>query len=198
MTRPNIVERVISWNEKRFKQEFNYPLECQLLLEETDELFRAFTLVQKMDAIGDITFVAIGTMWKLGIPTDVITNIFYRADLTNMSLLELNGWGNSCKEYLIDTVDHSIPAAWTGITLAIDLTLITAIGTLRSTGLQSYFYDIVEAICDSNDTKVVKGIGASDKKANIDKGNTYKPPDERLLKIAEKLMAGRAKDGQVN
>lgn len=185
MERLSVVKRVIAWNELRFKQEFNYPLECRLLLEETEELYDALMVVSRMDAIGDIIFVAIGTLWKLGIPVDVIEAIFYQEDLSSdkYTLLELNGWGNACKEMLIDNVDHSIPACWTGLTLALDLTLITAIGTLRSIGLQKYLYDIVEAICDSNDTKVVKGIGASDQKANIDKGTTFKPPTDRLWQI---------------
>lgn len=189
-TRPNIVERVIAWNEKRFKQEYHYPLECKLLLEETEELFKAFSVIEKLDAIGDISFVAIGTLWKLGIPTNVITNIFYREDLGKMDLVELNNWGNACKEFLIDNVDHGKEAAWTGLTLALDLTLVTAVGNLRCLGLQDYYYDIVEAICDSNDTKVVKGIGPSDQKANIDKGQTYKPPTDRLMQICGHMMVG--------
>ncbi len=181
--RKNIVQRVVEWNEARFKQEFNYELELSMLTEEILELYEAKTTIERFDAIGDIIFVAIGTMWKLGIPNNVITRIFYSEDLSTLDILHLVGWSNECKSQAIDNLDHSIEAAYSGFDLAITSSLLIAVASLRGLGFQEYLYDIVEAICDSNDTKVVKKT-ASDTKANIDKGQTFVPPTDRLRTIA--------------
>lgn len=185
--RLDIVTRTIDWNAKRFKREFDYPLEQRLLAEETEELFSAKTDIERMDAVGDISFVAIGTMWKLGIDQEIIKAFFYEVDLAKLDLPHLIGWANECKGYAIDNLPTHIPTAWTGFCLAVDLAFVVGIGQLRGRGLQEYYYDIVEAICDSNDTKAVKKTPTGEK-ANIDKGLTYKSPDARLFEIYTKAM----------
>lgn len=193
--RKTIVERVVDWNIARFDREFNYPLEHSMLTEEMDELYRAKTAVDKLDAVGDILFVAIGTLWKLGFEVGAIESIFYKedADLTTMDLPHLVGFGNECKVFALDNLSGSgEPASWTGFSLAIDASFMVAIGSLRGLGYQEYLYDIVEAICDSNDTKVVKKT-ASDTKANIDKGQTFVPPTNRLKFIVDKACLAKYK-----
>ena len=69
------------------------------------------------------------------------------------------------------------------IQLALHTTFITALGTLRSIGLQHRFFDIVQAICDSNNTKEVKGKTEAGIKANIDKGDKYISPTNTLAEI---------------
>ena len=63
----SITDRVILWNSQRYDQVYDYGLASRLLLEETQELFDAHSVVDKLDAIGDIVFVAIGVLWKLGL-----------------------------------------------------------------------------------------------------------------------------------
>ncbi len=81
----NIVHRCIQWNAARYNREYDSNLAIKLLLEETDELFAADQFVDVLDAVGDITFVAIGVMWKMGIPQQVIEQFFYRYDLNSIS-----------------------------------------------------------------------------------------------------------------
>lgn len=181
--RKDIVDRVVAWNSARFDKVYNYELECKMLLEEVQELYDAKTTVEKLDAIGDIIFVAIGSMWKIGLGQELIKAFLYSEEIGTLNLVEANDHGNSYKSICIDEIDHSIPAAWTGLTLAIDATLLIAVGQLRTLGMGNYFYDVVEAICDSNDTKVCKGKVDNNQKANIDKGTTFVPPTSRLIKI---------------
>lgn len=185
---PSIVDRVISWNAARFEQEFNYELEISMLAEELEELYEAKTDTDRLDAVGDICFVAIGTLWKLGLHPKTIESMFYQEDmdLATADLPNLIGWSNQCKGFAVDNLDANVPTAYTGFDMAITSIMMVAIPTLKGLGFQEYFYDIVRIICDSNDTKVVKKT-ASDTKANIDKGNTFVPPTETLRNLVNKV-----------
>ena len=181
---PDIVQKCIDWNAARYDQVFNYDLAVKLLLEEMDELSEAPSVVEMLDAIGDITFVAIGVMWKLGIPADIIKGYFYSQNLGtlesqeayNHSLWVFNTFING-KEQL--DWSHQIPA----LQLACFAVFITALNSLRGLGMQRSFYDIVDAICISNNTKEVKGKTDASIKANVVKGSNYVPPTERLKQI---------------
>lgn len=182
MERLDIVQRVIAWNAARFDRVFNYEMACKLLLEETEELYAAQSVVEKMDAVGDIVFVAIGVLWKLQIPEEYIQYIMYKEDLTKLNNVELHYYMNFISASVVDNLDHSQKGAWSGYSLATFSTFVTALGALRGLGMQDYFYDIVEAICNSNDTKEIKKTDP-DKKANINKGEGFVPPSMALSKI---------------
>jgi hypothetical protein len=177
-----ITDRVILWNKQRYEQEYNYDLAAQLLLEETSELFEAKSDIDKLDAIGDIFFVAIGVFWKLGLPNEVIQRIFHDLDLTKATIEETNDLCNNIEYAIMEEVSDVI-GAYPGIKLACYSAFICALGTLRGMNMQHTIYDIVHAICDSNHTKEIKGKTPSHIKANINKGKGYKPPTEALMNI---------------
>ncbi len=64
-------------------------------------------------------------------------------------------------------------------------TFITALSAIRGAGMQRHFYDVCLAICDSNDTKEVKGKTLAHIKANINKGLGFVPPTLALQKIRD-------------
>lgn len=178
-----VTERIINWNAKRYEQQFDYVLACRLLLEETEELFAAKSDVERLDAIGDIVFVAVGVFWKLGFSNDKIYDILYVHDLTQTSLSEAHHWSMCIQAAAFDLVDHEIEGVWPGLTLALHSLFVTALGAAHGLGCSAIFYDIIHAICDSNDTKVVKGKTPSHIKANIDKGENFVPPTGKLLEL---------------
>jgi len=71
----NIIERICLWNNRRYDQEYSNKLTDALLTEELAELRRAHVAndtVETLDALVDITYVAIGAMWKLGLDKDQV------------------------------------------------------------------------------------------------------------------------------
>ncbi len=175
----DVTERVIVWNKARYDQEYDPVLAMNLLLEETQELFTAQTDIDKLDAVGDITFVAIGVFWKLGLSHEEIKAIFHNMDLSTISAEQAYCYSLEVMDYLADRVDD-IEGSYEGCTLALHCTFTCALMALRGLNMQHRFYDIVHIICDSNQTKEVKGKTPSNVKANIDKGTGYVPPTAAL------------------
>ena len=56
--------RVVDWNIERNELEFRPTLEEEMLAEELAEYWQAKTLIEKLDAILDFAFVAVGTLVK--------------------------------------------------------------------------------------------------------------------------------------
>lgn len=73
----NCIPRITYWNSQRYKQVFDHKLTFRLLDEEVDELYRASTDIDKLDALVDIVYVAIGAMWKLGLSPEQITQAIH-------------------------------------------------------------------------------------------------------------------------
>lgn len=180
----SIAERVIDWNSKRYDQVYDYNLASSLLIEETAELFAAIDPVEKLDAIGDIVFVAIGVLWKMGFTAEEIDGLMHNIELEKVSLDMAHTW--SCNA-MFEALDHpevqSKDGAYQGLDLALNCIFLIAFGALQGMGLQHEFYNVVHAICDSNDTKEVKGKTDPSVKANIVKGEGFVPPTAALRKI---------------
>lgn len=183
MTDIPITKKVIDWNAKRYDQVFDYELATNLLLEEIEELYQAPSVVDKLDAIGDIIFVAIGVMWKLGFTEEQIYNSFYSVDLRELSNVDLYHYSRTLEIHAFDIINHEVEGAWPGFNLAMHSVFLIAIPALKGLDLNNILYDVVHAICDSNNTKEVRGKTAANVKANIVKGLSYKPPTEKLLEL---------------
>ena len=65
----NFINRVVKWNNERYKQEPNGELTADLLFDEIVEYKDAIygAEVDQLDALVDIIYVAIGGMWKMGL-----------------------------------------------------------------------------------------------------------------------------------
>lgn len=73
----NFIRRIIAWNKARYKQKFNHALTHALLAEEVSELLRAEHQVDVLDALVDVTYVAIGAMYKLGLTDQQIVDAIH-------------------------------------------------------------------------------------------------------------------------
>ena len=185
MSKP-ITKRAIDWNAVRYDQVFNYELAVKLLLEEIEELHNANLAVEKLDAIGDISFVAIGVFWKLGFSEQQIYDIFYVHDMSKMTLEQAHHWILCIQVIAFDILDTDIEGSYPALTLALYAVFMTCLGEIRGLGVQNIYYDVVHAICDSNDTKVFHELApktAPNVKANVNKGLSFVPPTAKLIEL---------------
>lgn len=68
----NFLGRIVRWNGCRYPQVHSQSLTEELLEEEIEEFRTAETLVDKVDALVDGIYIAVGAMWKLGLTEDQI------------------------------------------------------------------------------------------------------------------------------
>lgn len=177
----SIAAKCIDWNSARYEQAFNYDLSINLLLEEVEELFEARDPIEKLDAIGDITFVAMGVMWKLGFSKEEVHDLMYSVNLCELEMFDIHTYMLHVLAVLSERLNSSDEFA--AATLACNSLFIIAVGSLKNMGKQAIFYDVVHAICDSNNTKEVKGKVDASIKANVVKGTGYVPPTDKLLDL---------------
>lgn len=181
----NIVRKCVAWNQARYDQIIDLTLAARLLAEETEELCTADSIIERLDAIGDICFVAIGILWKSGLSVKLIEDMlnlegekFATADALTLVNMQV-----TFEVRIADYTDTD--EAYLACLLAINALFSSAL-FLRSFGLQAEFYNVIDAICDSNNTKVVKGKTKPSVKANIDKGTDFVPPTAALERIIAK------------
>lgn len=60
-----MVNDICTWNYTRGNAVFDEKLEYEMLLEELVEFYEATTAVDRADALADIIFVAVGSLYKL-------------------------------------------------------------------------------------------------------------------------------------
>lgn len=77
MTHKHFVERIVDWYELRTEQKQCHPLTCTLLAEEMEEFALAVKDVDRLDALADIIFVAVGAMWKIGLSKNQIVTAMH-------------------------------------------------------------------------------------------------------------------------
>lgn len=180
-----VYKRVAKWNSLRYKQEYNGELTTSLLDEELDELLTAETEVEVLDALCDISYVAMGGLWKLNIELADQTAVSAAVEMLNAYI--------SCGEpsqsrlfamYMpfISSVADPGEGAELGLWGCIILSQTIAQHLLGLSHGQ--FQQAMLVVCDSNDTKTVQKTSA-DTKANKDKGPYYKSPTAALTAILE-------------
>lgn len=176
-------DRIIKWNAVRREPIFNIELCVNMLLEEVQELIFADSPIEALDAVGDIVFVGVGELWKLGFDDVALSGIFYEDDIRDMNIAQLYNQTILIKDYSVNNIEllHDSNRLL-GIDLVCTSIFMQAIPSLMSMGMQSAFYDVIHAICDSNDTKDIVRVGSNVKSS---KGPNFKPPTERLIKLHE-------------
>ena len=182
----NIYNRVAAWNSKRYNRDYNKELTISLLREEYEEWLNASNDVEKLDALCDITYVALGAIWKLN-PSEQEHNLaeVYSHDLVK-NLLDINEfWPAYFTATLLDTYEYS-NSDYPAINA---LTHIKSLVMMQALSMGLSFDDwcaALLAVCDSNDSKSAV-ITASHIKANDkNKGMLYFSPTAQLTKILEK------------
>lgn len=185
----SIAIKCVDWNAARYDQVFNYELAVKLLLEELEELHTAKTLVDKLDAIGDVTFVAIGVLWKLGFTKEELHSFFYDYDIRVMLPMEAFDYMSYLLQHttikLSSKPEGNEYGSFSAVCFALHAVFIDCLLELHALKMQGAFYDIVDAICNSNNTKEVKCKTDPAIKANIVKGDAYVHPSQDLLEIAQ-------------
>lgn len=174
----NIIESICSWNAARYEQIPSSELTFDLLSEELLETGQAITnedLVETVDGLADMFYVAIGAIWKVGLSPSQIVKLL---DSIDDELVR--------QEKELPLIAKSLLA----FEMEPDIDLLAFIALRALEWLESIVFGpenalaIIRAVCDSNDTKEVKKT-AHDVKANVDKGTDYIPPTDAIKVILD-------------
>lgn len=191
-TYAQLYERVAYWNALRYERIFNKELLLSLLEEEFSEMLTDESPVLKLDGYCDVTYVALGGLWKLGQHNTDLPSAFGEAGLTIDSAAATGAFDT------VDDINTAIalnlaalksehlsinPQAMSAILAAI--CLLCHMAAERRFDVD--FYAAMEIVCDSNDTKAVKKTAAN-VKANIDKGATFVAPEPRLQALLDEVQ----------
>ena len=184
-----IVNKVIKWNVSRFDGDFDLKLSYTLVNEELSELMSAQDNVDTLDGIGDLSFVIIGGMYKLGIYD------FHIVRILKTIIDTTEEWGNN--NYLhfgINMkIDDMIKDSYLSLESKIHLSYLLntfhyhIVRRLLNSYILHHFYDIMSIICSSNNTKDIPKIKfAYGVKGGI-KGLKYISPEKDLKLLATKI-----------
>ena len=184
-----IVNKVIEWNVLRFDGGHDLKLSYTLVNEELSELMSAQDNVDTLDGIGDLSFVIIGGMYKLGISNYNI------ADILETIIDTTEEWGND--DYLhfginmrIDDIikDRNLPLeSKIHLSYLLNTFHYHIVRRLLNSDILHYFYDIMSIICSSNNTKDIPKIKfAYGVKGGI-KGLKYISPEKDLKLLVTKI-----------
>lgn len=178
-----VLQRVGAWNAARYKQVHSLPLTVSLLREEQREFLEAKTPVDRLDALCDLIYVAIGSLWKLNVQMEDMNEAQAQAVRVVQNQLECNElYPAMYNSTYIDVLEfgNDYPMA-----MSLQLIITSSLTEMSGMGLDSeQCIDALLIVCDSNDTKSISPTKAS-VKANIDKGPYFKAPEPRLTKLLE-------------
>jgi hypothetical protein len=183
--------RVAAWNAARYEQQFDLPLAVRLLKEEYTEWCVAFKesqttldrehVVEMLDAIGDVSFVALGVVWKANIDYKTFEEAMLRVqdDISSAACTMPQLHPMFLVASAIDgfTYDNEVGIA-DSMAMIIHLCALEAKYHF-SFGTDKYF-EVVKVICDSNDTKVIAKASATEKANDGNKGSGYVSPTSAL------------------
>ena len=178
-----VYKRVAAWNAARYDREFNTELTCNLLREEHQEFFDAATPADKLDALCDIVYVAMGGIWKMGLVEDNDDTLSAKA--AAHLLLQTHTFDPIMLiSATIDTIQYD-----PDVSQSCMLALVIEFAMVQMYGMGLKHEQAVQAlniVCDANDTKSVAKV-ASDVKANIDKGPNFVPPEVKLAELLKEI-----------
>ena len=178
-----VIQRVNAWNEARYKREHNLALTVSLLREEQREWLEAKAPVDKLDALCDLVYVAMGALWKLDVADedldsmqdDAITIVSNQVDCNELYPAMYNSTYIDVLEF-----DNDYPMA-----MSLHLIITSSFTEMSGLGLdQDQCLEAMLIVCDANDSKTITKT-AADTKANVDKGPYFKAPEARLEALLE-------------
>lgn len=173
-----IIARPIAWNEARYSQEFNHELASDLLYEEYEEYSYAETDVDKLDALCDIYFVAVGVLWKLEVPNieQFLQDVNYK--VSTVLAVDLEEY---IARFMSTTSDVLKP-----VYIAHILALASALMKKEFKFKEEHIHKAILIVCDANDTKEIKKT-PSYIKANTVKGTNFVAPEPRLQLLLQEV-----------
>lgn len=183
-----IFVRVAAWNAARYERVFNLKLLLDLLNEEYKETCDAQAEVDILDGRCDQAYVALGGIWKLDLPEEVMALAFAEAGVTIDQLLKADMLQGSDFDTAIALNINAIGNPNLGLTPYQQAACLAMICLLNHCAAEFEFnvgfYDALTIVCDSNDSKEIKKVSA-DVKANIVKGAGFVKPEPRLQALLD-------------
>lgn len=179
-----VYERVRKWNAARYPRVYVQALSMALLREEYQEWLDAKDDVDRLDALCDITFVAMGCIWKLDVTDaqncEAAENAFTIMD--NM----IDGFELNTAFLIPCYLDVAVHVKDYPQLQTMHNIVVACMGQMLSMGLsEDQIEQALIAVCKSNESKTIvktePGV-----KANIDKGPFYMSPTMDL----ECILAG--------
>lgn len=180
-----VFPRVATWNQKRYPQEYNHPLTISLLREEYKEWLEAKLGVDRLDALCDIVYVALGALWKDNVSEEHNAECEERASEV-VGLLLANTDEPHFAYFIgmhLDVLEYeeNYPRA-----LGLHLIIKAAMMEALSMGLSyEQFIEALLVVCDSNDSKSIKKTDPAVKANAGDKGPYFVAPEPRLQAILD-------------
>jgi len=186
ITLETIYNKVAKWNSDRYTRVYSHELTFSLLEEEATEYFTAESDVERLDALCDICYVAMGGLWKLGLSEKEHEFTWHEAiEQVNM----LNGifimepiHAASSLITLFNAEDFD--ASMTAVRLHAIISLCQFQMSLMDLSPFQHL-EALNVVCISNATKSIKKTDASIKANAGDKGAYYVSPTAGLLAILE-------------
>lgn len=184
----NIFERVANWNSKRYDRQYDHALSVRLLEEELQEYFDANTLVDQLDAMCDVVYVAMGILWKIDVDNETLDYNAAESHRQTADLLKTNTFEPVYFAYAVLQQykhDNDYPVA-----LAAQMLITLCMTQMSAMGLQALeSLEALLVVCDSNDSKSIKKTAAHIKANDGDKGAYFVPPEPKLKAILAKVEA---------
>lgn len=170
----NVLTRVGEWNAARYQRVYHHPLQVRLLIEEWTEYLEAKEEVDQLDALCDMTYVALGGIWKMNKVTteERALSSILAAEAEQGRELDL------AMQRFVATqapaLDH-----W----FVIRCVFREARRVLRLNSDQ--LLRAMHVVCDANDSKSVKKTDPTKKANDGDKGANFISPEPRLQEILD-------------
>ena len=179
----DVYERVAAWNAARYDQVFDKDLAIKPLREEYMEYLESETDVDRLDALCDLTYIALGTLWKLDAPLATQNNCNEEARALANKFIDL---GEIDLAFFIGTFLDVYEYASYPVTQTVFNILAFCSSQMLGMGIDSI--EAMLIVCDSNDSKVAKKTDST-VKANIDKGSSFIAPEPRLQALLDNARA---------
>lgn len=176
-----VFNRVANWNAARYEQEFDLDLTLALLTEELQEYIEATTPVDELDAFCDLTYLAMGGLWKMGEELDpkVAVHALKAVESTLSTSIILHPM--TLLGAVLSEAEMDPKGAMYKVLGCAQLMM------LHCGFNQTQCEAAMHIVCDSNDTKPAKKT-ASNVKANVDKGSAFVAPEPRLQKLLDSII----------
>jgi hypothetical protein len=187
----HLFQRVANWNAARYDRVYSKDLLVKLLLEELNETMSAPDAVETLDGLCDISYVALGGVWKLGLDERTTVEMWNHAVLytsglgqleSNHDFIRPTAYITACINQLMEWDEPNKEAA--GICFAILLLCFTQAASWWNMSFDQ-FIRAMHTVCDSNDSKSVKKVAADVKANDNDKGDKFVPPTAGLLEVLQ-------------
>lgn len=186
----NVYNRVAIWNSRRYDREYNHALTVALLKEEFQEWLDAATAVDKLDALCDEVYVALGAIWKLNADDTDVAYYEERAQLLYQAFVEHLDephYGYTIAMHLaVLEYEQETP-----VLLSLHLVIKAAVCEMLGMGLSMEQVEkALLIVCDANDSKSIKKVNSAVKANDGDKGPLFKSPEPLLANLLEEASNG--------